>query len=317
MNGAEPHIEIFKPFEEAIELTKQILFRPFDFGKWCVIGFAAFLAGGANFGLGFRLPLKAGNWSIHSSSYTSSTGPFMHGGHVQWWLIALFAVIFLVVLAIVVVLSWVRARGAFIFTDCVVRNRAAIVEPWNEFRREGNSLFLFSWLVALAFLSIVALASLAFVLPLLLTRNHGTSANFAPIAGLVLFCTIIFFAAVAWALVYHFVVPIMYRRRCRALAAVQDSASLIITYPAPIILYFLFLVAVAIVCALVGCVTVCVTCCIAALPYVGTVILLPIFVLLRAYVLFFLRQFGADYDVWNAVPPSAPPSPPVTPPLPA
>src|SRR6266403_75376 len=44
MNGSEPRIEIFKPFGEAFELTKKILFQPFDLGKWCVIGFAAFLA---------------------------------------------------------------------------------------------------------------------------------------------------------------------------------------------------------------------------------------------------------------------------------
>src|SRR6266699_3835504 len=53
MNGTEPKIEIFKPFEEAFELTKKILFRPFDITKWFVIGFAAFLAnlaGGVHFG---------------------------------------------------------------------------------------------------------------------------------------------------------------------------------------------------------------------------------------------------------------------------
>ena len=44
MNGSEPKIEIFKPFGEAFELTKKILFQPFDLKKWFVIGFAAWLA---------------------------------------------------------------------------------------------------------------------------------------------------------------------------------------------------------------------------------------------------------------------------------
>ena len=52
MNEAGRKIEIFKPFGEAFELTKKILFQPFDIGKWFVIGFAAFLAG--NFGGGFQ-----------------------------------------------------------------------------------------------------------------------------------------------------------------------------------------------------------------------------------------------------------------------
>jgi hypothetical protein len=43
MNGDQPKIEIFEPFGAAFELMKRILFQPFDFAKWLVIGFAAFL----------------------------------------------------------------------------------------------------------------------------------------------------------------------------------------------------------------------------------------------------------------------------------
>jgi hypothetical protein len=56
MNGAERNIEIFKPFGEAFELMKKILFQPSDVKKWFVIGFAALLAnlgggggGGSNY----------------------------------------------------------------------------------------------------------------------------------------------------------------------------------------------------------------------------------------------------------------------------
>ena len=54
MNGNGSKIEIFKPFGEAFELTKKILFQPFELKKWFVIGFAAWLAnlgagGGGNF----------------------------------------------------------------------------------------------------------------------------------------------------------------------------------------------------------------------------------------------------------------------------
>ena len=37
MNGTRK-IEIFAPFSAALDLTKLILFQPFDLGKWCVIG---------------------------------------------------------------------------------------------------------------------------------------------------------------------------------------------------------------------------------------------------------------------------------------
>ena len=44
MSGNGSKIEIFKPFGEAFELMKRILFQPFDFKKWLVVGFAAWLA---------------------------------------------------------------------------------------------------------------------------------------------------------------------------------------------------------------------------------------------------------------------------------
>ena len=49
---------------------------------------------------------------------------------------------------------------------------------------------------------------------------------------------------------------------------------------------------------MISCAVTCATCCIAAIPYVGTVILLPIPITLGAFSLLFLRQFGPDYDVW-------------------
>ncbi|HEV3148733.1 MAG TPA: hypothetical protein VGZ24_08780 [Chthoniobacterales bacterium] len=317
MDGAEPKVEIFKPFGQAFELTKKILFRPFNLGKWCVIGFAAFLAGGVNFNFGFRFPFNGGgNWNFRSSSYKSFNVP--SGEHIQAWVVALIAVVFLIALAIIIVLSWLRARGAFIFTDCIVRNRAAIVEPWKEFWREGNSLFLFSWLVVLLFLVTAATAFALFLLPIIISGKSLAGKDVGMIVGIVLFCAVIFFAALGWALISHFMVPIMYRRRCRAVVAFRESTSLVTAYPAPIILYFLFLIVLAIACGIIGCVTTCMTCCIAAIPYVGTVILLPIFVLLRSFLLCFLRQFGPDYDVWAGIPQPEPPIPPSTPPpLPA
>ena len=40
------------------------------------------------------------------------------------------------------------------------------------------------------------------------------------------------------------------------------------------------------------------TCCIVLLPYVGTVILLPVWVLYRAYGIEFLAQFHPDFDLF-------------------
>src|SRR5882762_7754992 len=63
-------------------------------------------------------------------------------------------------------------------------------------------------------------------------------------------------------------------------------------------LFCLFGVVLILAVLMIGAIVTCATCCLAALPYIGTVILLPVFVCLHVFALVFLRQFGPDYDVW-------------------
>ena len=171
MNGDTPKIEIFKPFGEALELTKKILFQPFDLAKWFVIGFAAFLAslsGGMGFNFNGFNRKQDWNWKFTS---------FRHGvmettAHWPVWVIPLIAVGVLFVLAFVVLCMWLGARGRFMFVDCIVRNRAAIVEPWREFRTEGNSFFLLSLLAALLLLVVAAVMAVPIFLPLVLHSSQ-------------------------------------------------------------------------------------------------------------------------------------------------
>jgi hypothetical protein len=315
MNGTEPKIEIFAPFGAAVELTKIILFRPFDMAKWFVIGFAAFLA---NFAGGVHFGNFNPNWNRHGAwrAFTRSNTTGL-GSADQWpvWIIPLIIGAAVLGIALVLVLMWVGARGRFMFTDCIVRNRGAIVEPWNEFRREGNSFFLFCLLVVVGIIAILALAFLPVFLPVIL---HGKGANVSFAIGLIFWAGLILLLAFVWALVSQLMVPVMYRRRCLAREAFGETVSLIAKYPGPLILYFLFFIVLALASVMVGCVSACVTCCITAIPYLGTVILLPIYVLLYGFTLMFLRQFGPDYDVWAniALPKSSPivSSPPPIPP---
>ena len=147
MNGNVSKIEIFRPFGESFEVMKKILFQPFDFRKWLVIGFAAFLVS-LSAGLTSSNPLS---WSTRedNKAIAESFQDVWSERQIEWWVIALIAVGALIILALVLVLAWVSARGRFIFTDCIVRNRAAIVAPWKEFRAEANSLFIFSVLALL------------------------------------------------------------------------------------------------------------------------------------------------------------------------
>jgi hypothetical protein len=218
------------------------------------------------------------------------------------------------IVGIAVAFAWLRARGRFMFIDCIVKNRGAIAEPWREFRQQGNSYFLFSLLLGCAFCILVVLLSLPFTLPIVRGVTFLHLHDTYLISMIILWAIVLFLLVLAWALIAHFMVAVMYRRRCHALEAVRIALSLIANHPGEITLYCLFWIALGLGAALAACVAICATCCIAAIPYVGTVILLPLYVCLRAFSLFFLRQFGSDYDVWATLPPPGPP--PISPPSP-
>ena len=324
MNGTEPKIEIFKPFGEAFELTKRILFHPFDVKKWFVIGFAAWLAnlGGSGFNYQYnrREDVQKLNEAISQIPH-----PILVIG---------VCVLISLVLVLIVLFAWLRARGGFMFIDCIVKNRGAVAKPWREFRNEGNSYFLFSLVVGLCFLIFAALLSLPLIILAIKGRYyffiHRDRLNIYLISAIAAWVFIILLLVLVWALIANFMTPVMYRRRCRAYEAFRAVTTLIAANPGEILLYCLFLIVLALATAIVACLVTCATCCIAAIPYIGTVILLPVFVLLRSFSLLFLRQFGPEYDVWaGSIPPEflpilspAPPpstsalNPPPEPPLP-
>jgi hypothetical protein len=299
MDGTERNIEIFKPFGQAFELMKKILFQPFDFTKWLVIGFAAFLAG--HFGAGgFSFPSPSRN-VFFQQSQTAARLNFE-----QWkpWLPVIIIGFVIFVLALVIVLMWLRSRGSFIFTDCIVRNRGAIIEPWREYRTEGNSYFVFQLLVMLVAMAAVVVLAIVFVLLGFLAGGHRELSGVVMAALLVplFICWIAF--SILINLIFLFMAPVMYRQRCPAPDAATQVLRLIFANPAPFILFCLFGIVLVLSMLVIGCAVTCATCCIGALPYVGTVILLPVFVTLRSFSLLFLRQFGSDYDMWaSLVPP--------------
>jgi hypothetical protein len=290
MNGTEPKIEIFRPFGEAFELMKKILFQPFDLKKWLVIGFAAWLASlGAGGGGNFNYPSKHDEMHKLNDAISQIPHPILVGG------IVLLGVL---VLVLIVLCAWLRARGGFMFVDCIVKNRGAVAEPWREFRRDGNSYFLFSLLVGFGLLLFAGLLSLPLVLPAIKDDNFLRTHSVYLISAIAGWILVMILLILAWALVTSFMVPIMYRQRCRAVEGFATATRLIAAHPGEILLYCLFWIVLALGSAMVGCIAACATCCIAAIPYVGTVILLPLFVLLRSFSLLFIRQFGPDYDVW-------------------
>lgn len=307
MNGEQPKIEIFDPFGAAFEVMKTILFRPFDFAKWCVLGFAAFLSGA--WGSNFRFRFPVGDWNFKSTSYNHTS----ISDSLPSWTLPVAVAVAVLAFVVILVIGWVVSRGRFIFVDCVVRNRAAIAVPWREYRREGNSFFLFSLAVTAGAMVLAAVSVLLVFIPLGLTGGKWTTGFSATaifvlvLVGLVWLALSLFFT-----LVMQFMVPVMYRRRCLAREAFVDVSKLVLARPGPMILFVLFGIVLVLALIMISTLVSCATCCIAGLPYVSSVVLLPAFVWLLVFKLLFLRQFGPEYDAWAAVDPlpesPAPPS---------
>jgi hypothetical protein len=316
VNG-ERKIEIFAPFGEAYERMKKILFQPFDLGKWFVIGFAAFISGHFGSG-GFSPPFPGGRFKASQFSHQNPAMPVI--SHLEPWAIIALVSLGIFIVAFILALIWVIARGRFIFTDCIVQNRGAIVQPWREYRKEGNSYFLFVMAVTFGAMALMMVLALGIFFPLSLLGRTSSGSNMLFVILFALLFIIWICSAAYFGLASYFMVPVMYIRRCKALEAFREVSRLIVDNGAPFVLFCLFGIVLVVAMIIVSGIVACLTCCIAALPYIGTVILLPVFVWLRAFGLCFLRQFGPEYDVWTkAQPPEVPPTrsalPP--PPLPA
>ena len=118
------------------------------------------------------------------------------------------------VVALITVLLWLNSRGRFMFTDCIVRNRGAIAEPWREFRTEGNRYFVFAIVITLCSFIVLSALALIFVLGWRLLGRPVV-----PLALLILHGVDLCSGRIARRLVMRFMVPVMYRQRCGAIAA--------------------------------------------------------------------------------------------------
>jgi hypothetical protein len=299
---------------------KTALFRPFDLGKWLVVGFAAWLAW---LGQGGGSPGSGGNWK-RGENLDQFRGEARHGldrlmeflSQPLWLGLIVFA-LFLVVVIVLVVL-WVSSRGKFVFLHNVVHDGREIVEPWKRTATLGNSLFLWR----LGFSLIVLAVAIPFLVGLWATLASpflaGATLRILPAAGLILgwVCLGIVFAFVSHYL-ENFVVPIMYRDGLRAVPAWARFAAIFGRDPVSFLLFAFFTLAVWIVIGigivLLGCLTCCIGWLILALPYLGTVVLLPVYYTYRAWGPEFLAQFGPEWSIWPEPAAPAPPEPPEPP----
>ncbi|MCE0524089.1 MAG: hypothetical protein LV480_14370 [Methylacidiphilales bacterium] len=315
-------INFTRAFDSAWERMHVILFRPFDFGKWCAIGFSAFLAGFLQGGNGINGSFNNGNFNNNAFTKSSGQTPNIdwHQFHssianaftgMQVGIIcAIVILIGVFTLAFILLMYWLGARGQFMFLDNIVRNRGAIAWPWQNYSRLGNSLFgfyLLFLLISFAIFIPILIAAAVMCIPLFTQHRWPVGGE---IAGFVILGLLYFGLAIVMGFILfvfrEFGVPIMFRQGLLARPAFWASMKLISRHTGSVVVFVLLRMAIFIGVAILSILICCATCCIGTLPYIGTVILLPVLVYVRCFTLDCLAQFGPEYDVWIVdVPPAS------------
>jgi hypothetical protein len=296
-------IAFFEPLSRAWERMKHILWRPFDLAKWLVLGFSCWLAGLADSagGGGWKWIVDENDFPGRNNIY-SGHGSFEELGGALIWLPLIFIVI-MAVAAILLLILWLSSRAKLIYLDNVVHSRAQIVEPWNRLRDLGNSLFLWRLgFVVVCGLVVLVLLMIFFAPAATLSFSDALAglSYAAMVFGVIILICFGFVAAFVAMMLEAFVIPIMYKFDLKATEAWSYFLPWLKTRPWQFVLYALFVLALVFVFVCLFAVVCVLTCCIVALPYVGTVILLPFYVTYRLFSVEFLAQFDPGFDLFTA-----------------
>lgn len=303
MDPMTHHIAYWAPLERGFERMRKQLFEPFDFVKWLVLGFAAWLAG-----LGSGPGGGGSNFSGDPTEIGDAIGGAISSTIHNVLAISVAGMVGLAVLLFIALLLWLSSRGKFIFLDNVVHNRAEIVAPWGRFRRLGDSLFLWRLAFVLIVVSVIAAAVIIPALPAaMLTGGSFDELSFFALSTWGIFFGLLLFVVVIASLYIglfldSFIVPIMYRFDLTATEAWRFLVPWLRARTGHFILYGLFVLLLTLAYAVLAILLCFLTCCIAALPYLGTVVLLPVWVAYRCFSLEWLRQFDPGFDVWGPAP---------------
>lgn len=299
-----PTVSVIEPIGPAFGKVKTILFSPFDLRKWFVIGFCAWLAylgkGGGGGGNGGG---RGGGPSEAREAFGEAKGFVLEN---MAWIIPVALIGVMLIIVLWLVFTWLSSRGRFMFLHCVAQNKDEVKVPWTKFQQHANSLFLFRIILGLIGFAAIGLPLLlAGGLIAITMANNGYVA--ATVLGIVMIVLVIVVIAIVLTVIgkftTDFVVPIMFLRTTSCIAGWREFLTILSVNKARFALYILFQIVIGLAIGAIvltaAFVTCCCAACILALPYIGTVLMLPVLVFKRAYSLLYLGQFGPEFDVFR------------------
>lgn len=311
MTSEQPNrISVTDPISPAIERARTMLFKPFDLSKWFTIGFCAWLAylgsgGGGGGGPNWNIPHKSPQQEAKIAETINAAKEYFLD---NLWIIPVVAITTVVIIGIGLLIIWLNSRGRFMFLHCVSTNKSEVEVPWHKFRKHGNSLFLFRIVLHIIGLVVVVVPILGIVLLAVMTLAKITPV-IVSVPAMVFLGLIIIALLISLFLVkkftFDFVVPIMFLRTASCIAGWREFLTIFSINKARFALYILFQIVIAITIGTIVFIGFCIGCCFCCasflllVPYIGTVILLPLLVFRLAYSLYYLRQFGPGFDVFS------------------
>jgi hypothetical protein len=288
---------------QAFARVGEVLWKPFDISRWFSMGFCAWLAY-----LGSQSMYSFGDGNKQAAAISFKQQADLALDRLMAVLTQPHEATAAAVKVLLLLLFglWVcslRSRGDFMFLHRWYRPDEAIRLCWQSSRAAGHELFVWRlcfFLAALAAYALVGLAAYAQILrPYWEAGKVWDDAWVSSAVGCATSAVLIGLGTqVVGHLAKAFVVPIMYWHGVPAARAWLAVFALCNQYPFAVLGYLIcgavfWVVALCAVAALV-----LLTCCVGViplvLPYVGAVMLLPVFLFFRGYAICFLNQWRAD-----------------------
>ena len=295
------------PVGMAWQRMKDILFRPFNMSKWFALAVSAWLASLGNGGSS-SLTNNAGGIADKNDIGNYSFQEIISYIEDFWYNynhIIITGGIVLIILGTIIglLVAWLRSRGKFMLLDNVIHNTSDISAPWHEFRQHANSLFLwqifFSIFNLLVFGILGGIAFIAILIPCFQAETFVPSIIPSAVTLAIISILIFIFIYYIRRFVEDFIIPIMYNMDMTVTEAWREFGKIFSAHRGAFIIYGLFYLVLSFLSGAAVLIFIIMTCCIGfcllAIPFIGTVVMLPIYVFFRAYSLEYLAQFGPEY----------------------
>jgi len=317
---------VLKAVSMAWQRMTNLLFRPFDIARWCGIGFCAWLAA-----LGNRKISNVQGWNNLIASYNKlinetegsnlianikpeiDKGLSEIAGKIESSVVTPESITVIIILSVLLALAfnmviiYFKSRGDFMVVYRWYNPNDNLGQSWSA--SCINSMKLFKWRVSIMLIvMLVHLYSCWSICTQVILAYYQSGFEWDIIylhkfigAAAVCLGSLIITFCVDYITV-AFVVPVMHWHGVSIFKAWGKVIKLFNQFPGAVLIYITFSMAISTAGCIAATLVVYMTCCIGGMPYIYSVVTLPVYLFLRGYPICFISQWkdnfipGVDLD---------------------